>query len=146
MHLKIMHENIKIVSELDANHGKDLLELYKHEYWTHDRVESDLDIILSKSSFIIGLVDTTSNKLIGFTRGLTDHFRFAYIYDVIVHSEFRSLGLGHELIKLAIEHPAIKNIRNIELVCKRNIREFYQEFGFAEDYGNDLVAMRRTIK
>lgn len=141
-----MLENIKIVSELDSDHCKNLLELYKNEYWTHDRVESDLEVILSKSSFIIGLVDIRSNRLIAFTRGLTDYFRFAYIYDVIVHPEFRSLGLGHELMQLALKHEAIKNIRNVELVCKRDIREFYQEFGFAEDYGNDLIAMRRTIK
>lgn len=138
-----MNKNIIVINEIGIKHRLDLLELYKNEFWTYDRVENDLDVILSKSSFIIGLVDITSNKLIGFTRGLTDYFRFAYIYDVIVHPDYRSLGLGRKLMKLALEHKDIQTIRNVELVCKKDMTSFYQDFGFSENYGNDLIAMRR---
>lgn len=93
---------------------------------------------------MIGLVDRSSNKMVAFTRVLTDYFRFAYIYDVIVHGDYRAHGLGKMIINLVLNHKDIKSIKNVELVCRKDRMSFYKQFGFSEDYGAS-IPMRRQI-
>ena len=133
---------ITVVHELTIAQKQDLLALYKNEWWSADRTLEDIEIILAKSSLIIGLLDLTSSRLIGFTRVLSDYFKYAYIYDVIIHREFRGLDLGKKLLDLVLQHPELKNLTSIELTCRKNMMSFYQKFGFTENYG-ESIAMRR---
>lgn len=134
--------DIKIVYELSQNQKQDLWILYQNEWWTNKRTLEDIEIILEKTSLIIGLVESSSDRLIGFTRVLTDYFKYAYIYDVIVHPEYRGLNLGKKLLTVALEHPEIKDLASIELSCKKHLMPFYKQFGFTENYG-ESIAMRR---
>lgn len=127
----------KTVHFLDEQHKMDLLSLYHDAWWSTDRTNEDVEIILSKSSFYIGIV-TDTNQLIAFSRVLTDYFQFSYIYDVIVQKMYRGHGLGKKLIETIINHPDIKDIKNIELVCRKEMMPFYSQFGFTEDYGKSI--------
>jgi len=127
----------KTVHFLDEQHKMDLLSLYHDAWWSSDRTNEDVEIILSKSSFYIGIV-TDTNQLIAFSRVLTDYFQFSYIYDVIVQKMYRGHGLGKKLIETIINHPDIKDIKNIELVCRKEMMPFYSQFGFTEDYGKSI--------
>lgn len=133
---------VTVVHELTVAQKQDLLVLYKNEWWSTGRTMEDIEIIIAKSSLIIGLVDPVSNCLIGFTRVLSDYFKYAYIYDVIVHQEYRGLNLGKKLLNLVLQHPEFKNLNCIELTCRKNMMPFYHQFGFTENYG-ESIAMRR---
>lgn len=64
----------KIVNFLDEEHKINLLSLYHDVWWSSDRTNEDVEIILSKSSFYIGIVTEDANQLIAFSRVLTDYF------------------------------------------------------------------------
>jgi ribosomal protein S18 acetylase RimI-like enzyme len=132
--------NITIISELSDEHKNQLLNLYQHEWWSTGRTMADLETVLSGFSFIIAFVDT-NNKLIAFCRVLTDQFKYAYIYDVIVDKEYRKTGLGKKLIESVLNHEKLNKISNFELVCRKELIPFYKQFGFSDDYGLS-VAMR----
>ena len=126
---------IKVTQSLDEMHKKDLLSLYHSAWWSCERTVDDVEIILSNSSFYIGLVCENNNQLIAFSRVLTDYFQFSYIYDVIVHANYRGQNLGKQLIEIiVVNHPTIKEVKNIELVCRKEMIPFYKQFGFTEDY------------
>ena len=131
-----------MVHQLTATQKQDVLVLYKNEWWSAERTLEDIETIIQKTSLIIGLVDPTSNRLIGFTRVLSDYFKYAYIYDVIVHPDYRGLHLGKKLLALVLQHPDLKNLNCIELTCRKNMMSLYKQFGFSDDYG-ESIAMRR---
>ena len=51
----------KIIHFLDEQHKMDLLSLYHDAWWSSDRTNEDVEIILSKSSFYIGIVTDTNH-------------------------------------------------------------------------------------
>ena len=128
----------KIIQLMDDKHKTDLLSLYHDAWWACDRTFKDIDVILSNSSFYIGIIDIDNDKLIAFARVLTDHFQYSYIYDVIVDKSYRNLGLGKQLIEIIINHPTINGIKNIELVCRKEMMSFYSRFGFTDSYGKSI--------
>ncbi len=128
----------KVTQLFDEKHKKDLLSLYHDVWWSCERTAEDVEIILSNSSFYVGIVAENNNQLIAFSRVLTDYFQFSYIYDVIVHENYRGQGLGKQLIEIIINHPTMTNIKNIELVCRKEMMSFYNQFGFTEDYGKSI--------
>ncbi len=89
----------------------------------------------------MGIIEIESNKLIAFSRVLTDYFKFSYVYDVIVDRQYRGHGLGKQLMEIIIHHPSMQNIQNIELVCRKDMIPFYAQFGFTDNYGGS-VSMR----
>jgi predicted GNAT family N-acyltransferase len=130
-----------IISSLDEQHKLDLLLLYHNAWWSKDRTSSDVDVILTNSSFYIGIILENTNKLIAFSRVLTDYFQFSYVYDVIVDETYRGYGFGKVLIETIVNHPNLKGIKNIELVCRKEMIPFYNQFGFTDDY-KQSISMR----
>ncbi len=116
--------------------------MYQREKWSSERTKEDVRVILNNSSIIICIIDQQTNKLAAFSRILTDYFKFAYVYDVIVENQYRGKGIGDLLIASIMEHPKLMNIENIELVCTKEMIPFYKKFGFSDDYGAS-VSMRR---
>jgi len=132
--------NLQIVQSLAEKHKLDLLSLYHEAWWSCDRTAEDVEIILKNSSFYVGIIND-NDQLIAFSRVLTDYFQFSYIYDVIVQKAYRNYGVGKQLIEAIISYPPMKKIKNIELVCRKDMMSFYKQFGFTEDYGKS-IAMR----
>ncbi len=96
--------------------------------------------LVANSSMLFGIIDE-QDSLIAFCRVLTDRCIFAYIYDVIVKSDFRNQGLGNMLFEAVLTHPELSKLNSIELVCRKEMMEYYQKYGFSTDYGKS-VAMR----
>lgn len=130
------------IHELGEQHKEQLLVLYKNESWCKNRTRSDLDTILSGSSLVLGIVQTSTNNLIGFARVLTDFFKYAYIYDVIVDKKYRKCGLGNDIMQTILTHPKLQDIKCLELTCIAEMAPFYEQYGFSKDYGA-AVPMRR---
>lgn len=136
------HTHFTMIRTITSEHWNDLLALYKNEWWCCERTLEDVQVILANSSMTFGLIDNQTQRLIGFSRVLTDYFRFAYIYDVIIHPDFRGQDLGKYLIQTIVDIPEIKQLHSVELVCRKDKVSFYEQFGFSHDYGLS-VAMRR---
>jgi ribosomal protein S18 acetylase RimI-like enzyme len=121
--------NIRVIEELSEEQIDELFELYQQEDWTKDRKIDEIRIML-KHCKIIGLVDEATNKLVGFTRIVTDYVYRATVYDVIVLKEYHGKGLGRQLMENIINHPQLKNIERVDLYTGEEKTEFYKKWGF----------------
>ena len=128
-----------ITNQLNSNHKKQLLAMYQHEWWSVGRTKDDVETILSNSSFIIAVTDNTNDKLAGFSRILTDYFKFSYVYDVIVEISYRNQEVGKLLLNAITNHPKLQRIENIELVCRKELKTFIVSLDFLKIMVNLLL-------
>ena len=73
----------EIVEQFNAAQIEDLCELYKLSWWGNDRQIPDIKIMLDNSDINLGICEKKSQKLVGFTRDLTDYIYRATIYVII---------------------------------------------------------------
>jgi len=99
----------RIVSQLTENQISELLDLYKNEFWSNKRTLENVVQMLATSDFIIGLVDD-NEKIIGFTRLLTDFVYRAIIFDIIIKPNYRKMGLGSKLMDAVVNHRQLCSI------------------------------------
>src|SRR5580658_5650151 len=112
--------------------------------WSNTRTREDVDTILNHS-LSIGLVDDTTGKLIGFTRIISDCFKYAFIFDVLLEESYRGKQLGRLLLETALNHPALKKVTVFELHCHPDMVSFYKKFGFTQDFENvRALRLKRT--
>lgn len=135
-----MHANFSIIRDLSFERRDELHELYKKMWWSNTRTRADVDTIVDHS-LAIGLIDDATNKLIGFTRIVSDHFKYAFIFDVLLDEAYRGRGLGKVLMEAALNHPELHRVTVFELHCLADMAPFYEKFGFKEDFEN-LKALR----
>lgn len=74
-----------------------------------------------------------SRRLIGFSRATSDHAFNATIWDVVVHPEFQSKGMGKALMKFMIRKLRSEDISNITLFADPHVVDFYRNLGFMSD-------------
>lgn len=134
--------NYTIVHTLSEEQKHQLLNLYQREWWSKNRTQEDVNIILANSSLIFAYIKQETESLIGFARVLTDFYKYAYIYDVIIEANHRKLGLGKKIMESIVCHPKLNALKCIELTCRDDMTPFYDQFGFSKDYGT-TIAMRR---
>lgn len=72
-------------------------------------------------------------RLIGFARATSDHAFNATIWDVVVHPDFQSKGLGKALMKYTIKKLRSEDISNITLFADPHVVNFYRRMGFMPD-------------
>jgi len=98
--------------------------------------------MLAATDVIIGLVDE-SDRLIAFTRVITDFVYRAMIFDVIVKPTHRKTGLGAKLMDAVLNHPKLQTVESFALNCLPNMMPFYERWGFTDDVG-EIKFLRRT--
>lgn len=125
---------MNVTYTLSDNHITQLHALYQQEWWTKGRSIEDTRQCIRGSQICIGIV-TDTDELVGFTRVITDYVFKAFVFDVIVRHDARSLGLGKQLVALVTTHPALKSVRHIELYCLPELVPFYGKRGFSSDVG-----------
>ena len=103
----------------------------------------DVRTMLAHCDFVFGVVARDSPKLLGFARVISDGVYKAFIFDVIIHPEHRSEGLGTFLMESLMAHPVLSRVRHIELYCLPERVPFYERHGFSAEVG-EIVLMRRT--
>jgi predicted GNAT family N-acyltransferase len=131
----------RFVEKIDDGLRGDLMELYRHEWWTNQRREEDVACMLQHTDLVVGVCTDPGGQLVGFTRVLTDRVFKAVIFDVIVAREHRGAGLGKRLIDYVIVHPMVAGVRHVELYCKREMIPFYKKWGFTAP-GHDVNFLR----
>ena len=133
---------LKLIHQLNENQELQLVQLYQEGWWSKGRDQQVTRKILKNSSKIFALVDS-SNSLVAFSRVLTDYFKFLYIYDVLVFKKHRKKQIGTQLISAITEDSEFQHIDNMELVCRPELVQFYQRFGFTKEYGASLPMILR---
>ncbi|APR66772.1 GNAT family N-acetyltransferase [Thalassolituus oleivorans] len=126
--------NIRIINELTAKHVGQLHELYQNEWWTKGRSLEETTRCVNGSQLCIGLIDDAGN-LQGFARVITDFTFKALIFDVIVSSNIRGLGMSNVLLDNIKNHAALSSVKHFELYCLPELHDFYTKHGFSTDVG-----------
>jgi predicted GNAT family N-acyltransferase len=132
----------RFVEQIDDRLRSDLMELYRHEWWTNQRREEDVARMLQHTDLVVGVCAEPGDQLVGFARVLTDQAFKALIFDVIVAQAHRHAGLGQRLVQYALDHPMLAQVAHIELYCKPELIPFYEQWGFTAT-PPDVNLMRR---
>ncbi|MDE5069028.1 MAG: GNAT family N-acetyltransferase, partial [Trichodesmium sp. St4_bin8_1] len=75
----------------------------------------------------------SQRRLIGFARATSDHAFNATLWDVVVHPDFQSKGLGKALMNYIIKKLRSEDISNITLFADPHVVDFYRNLGFISD-------------
>lgn len=124
--------NYQVVNQLDETQISELVELYKNEFWSHNRTYQGVVKMLAASDIIIALVNE-EKELIAFCRILTDFVYRGVLYDVIVKPSYRKMGFGAKLLDEVVNHPQLKEVENMALFCLPEMIPFYQRWGFTNE-------------
>ena len=127
--------NYQVVNQLDETQISELVELYKNEFWSHNRLYPGVVKMLAASDIIIALVNE-EKELIAFCRILTDFVYRGVLYDVIVKPSYRKMGFGAKLLDEVVNHPQLKEVENMALFCLPEMIPFYQQWGFTNEVVN----------
>jgi len=131
-----------IIYKFSDDHIKQVHQLYKEVWWAKERTLEDTIDCVQGSQVCIGILDS-SDKLIGFTRIISDFIYKAIIFDVIVSADHRNNGLGQTLMSLVRSHDKLKKVKHFELYCLPEMEAFYSSFGFSTEVGG-IKLMRCT--
>lgn len=118
---------------------KQITALYRHEgWWSKDADDPDLvrGIIAGSHVFMIA---TEDDGMVGMGRALSDRSSDAYIQDVTVKKEYRSRGIGTEIIRELVKRLRADGIEWIGLIAERGSHGFYSRLGF--DKMSDSIPM-----
>ncbi len=103
-----------------------LLNLYRTVGWlkSNDNIDFLKEVLLNSDEFICIYVGTT---LVAFGRMLTDYHMSAFLDDIVVHPNFRRMGLGTEVVKHLISKvPHVKKVKLTTYYAS----EFYKKLKF----------------
>lgn len=110
-------------SRLDVDAIADMLS---RAYWAQGRTREMIARYL-QYSLTFGLYDGA--RQIGLARVISDYTTFAWLCDVFIHEEYRSLGLGKWLMETVHKHPDLQELRRWMLATK-DAHGLYRQFGW----------------
>lgn len=116
---------------LPASDAEPAADLLVDQYWnagvfTHREIAA----AHRGSSAWVGARDR-SRSLVASARAISDGAKLAWIYDVIVAPQWRGKRVGHALMRLLLDHPALRATRRI-MLGTRDAMGLYQQFGFID--------------
>ncbi len=109
--------------------------LCQNEWWTSARTLPDAKRMLGNTNIMLGLCEDHSEKLIAFARVLTEKVYKAFILDVIVDPDYRTKGLGKEIMQMILRYSKLIKVKHFELYCLPELIPFYKKWGFTDDLG-----------
>jgi nitroimidazol reductase NimA-like FMN-containing flavoprotein (pyridoxamine 5'-phosphate oxidase superfamily)/GNAT superfamily N-acetyltransferase len=80
------------------------------------------------------VVARAGGRLVGSASALADGGRRAWIMDVVVDAPWRGRGVGEALMRLQLDHPAVRGCERVGLATK-DAQPFYRRFGFVPRVG-----------
>jgi ribosomal protein S18 acetylase RimI-like enzyme len=134
---------VRVIRAVDDARRAEVLALFQSAWWTAVRSSEAVDRMIEGSDVIVGLVDSTSDRLVGFARALTDGVFLAVVLDVVVAPDVRGVGHGARVMDELLARPELAGVDSIELVCQPELIEFYRRWGFTDRVGQSLL-MRRS--
>ncbi len=116
-----------------ANDDKSQLDLFyivpalQQSYWAIDRPK-EIVVESIKNSVTLGVY--TEGRQIGFARAVTDKCTFAWICDIMVHPDYRGVGLGKFIVECLSEHPEVKDCQQ-HFLRTDDAHGLYEQFGYS---------------
>ncbi len=97
-------------------------------YWNEDVSPEVIARSLLGSTVWVGARDQVG-ALVGMARALSDTAKVAWVFDVVVRDDWRGKGLGQAIMRLLLEHPAVRDVKKVRLAT-RDAQGLYEKFGF----------------
>ncbi|MBI5516827.1 MAG: GNAT family N-acetyltransferase [Deltaproteobacteria bacterium] len=109
------------------------LALLKDAYWNQGVPEAVLRRAHLHSDAWVVAVDE-SGTLVATARAVSDRAKVAWLYDVMVHPSWRGRALGEAVMKLLLDHPAVRGVTTVRLQTVDAVG-FYERLGFRPGNG-----------
>jgi GNAT superfamily N-acetyltransferase len=127
--------------ELDTNPERvdiDALWRFMSEeaYWGRWRSRADVEAQIGASWRVVGVYETSSRRMVGFARAISDGIGLAYLADVYVEPDMRGRGLGKALVEEMIDRGPGVEFR--WMLHTADAHRLYERFGFAPPGGQYL--------
>lgn len=120
-----------------------LQELFRQgAFWAQERKIEDLEVAVTNSEPVISVWET--NQLIGFARATSDGIYRATIWDVVVHPDYRGVGLGRKLVETVLSHPRMNRVERVYLTTTYQ-QSFYERIGFERNSSTTMVLFNQTL-
>lgn len=121
---------VTLHAALDGRSLDEMLGLLRGEYWNDVFSEDELRRAHLGSAAWVG-ARAPDGQLISTARALSDGGKYAWIYDVAVRSDWRRRGVGQAVMRLLLDHPAVRSCRRVRLGT-RDAQSLYRRFGFVD--------------
>jgi N-acetylglutamate synthase-like GNAT family acetyltransferase len=121
-------------SDVDLEQLRGLLQIAA--FWASERSIEDLSIAVANSEPVIAVKD--GERLIGFARATSDGIYRATIWDVVIHPDYRSQGLGSKLVETVLSHPKMNRVERTYLMTTHQ-QGFYEKIGFEKNSTSTMV-------
>jgi GNAT superfamily N-acetyltransferase len=128
-----LYKTLERLSPSPLSKSDEYLKLVK-EFGVLSNTSQCLVAVLEKK--IVGTITVWVNSRI--PRG---HQKIALIEDLVVGKDHENLGIGQALISEAIKFAKRINCQRARLVCKPELKEFYEKSGF----NADGISMRKDL-
>lgn len=99
-------------------------------YWNTGFTRAQLAAAQRGSTAWIGARDATG-AVVGSARAISDGAKRGWIYDVIVAPAWRGRGVGQALVRLLLDHPAVRATATV-MLGTRDAQPLYARFGFVD--------------
>jgi N-acetylglutamate synthase-like GNAT family acetyltransferase len=127
-------------AQIDFQQLQSLFEL--SAFWAKDRCREDLEIAIANSDPVISVWD--GERVIGCARATSDGIYRATIWDVVIHPEYRGVGLGRKLVETVLSHPRMNRVERVYLMTTHQQR-FYERIGFQPNETTTMVLNNQPI-
>lgn len=122
------------------------LPLLRDEYWNRDRFDDASIVRAHRASAAWVVARDPHGAMIATARAVSDGEKYCYLGDVAVRSDWRGRAVGAAVVRLLLDHPAVRRARRVELATRDAMR-FYQRLGFVTVAQHDNGSfIRRTME
>jgi ribosomal protein S18 acetylase RimI-like enzyme len=122
----------------------------KTAHWAQDRRVEDWAIAIANSKPIVTAWDGDpcgngkADRLIGFSRAVSDGIYRATIWDVVIDPDYQGAGLGRKLVETVLMHPHVNRVEKVYLVTTYQ-QSFYERIGFERNTNTTMVLHNRPV-
>lgn len=124
------NDGYEIIETLSDRQIEEVHALVQQQWWGGKRSLEDVQLMAANTSLMLGLIEVSSGRLVGFCRVLTDFAFRATIYDVMLTEELKGRGFGKRLVDTLCSHPSLQRVSFIYLACEPELSPFYERWGF----------------
>ena len=117
--------------------------LDEETFWANERDYRSLRTMLFNSTEIISIWQ--EDCLIGFGRATSDKIYRAVLWDIVVKSEFKGVGIGKLIVENLINKKSVRDVERIYLMTTKK-DSFYSKLGFKKEIQQKLMILSKDIK
>lgn len=133
---------VRLCPALDAAALGAVQSLLRGQYWLEGIDGAAIARAHLESDAWVG-ARAPDGQLIGSARAISDGVRVGYVADVVVHPNWRRRGIATAMMRLLLDHPRVRAVRNLRLAT-RDAAPLYAAFGFLEESPRYTAMIRRA--